>query len=337
MNSWPLPEVIKFVLRSFMKNPMIILFMFLTPLLLMFLSSTILKEDAYMPTVGVQEIPERMQASLLQQDVNVKQTSTIDALSDFSSGELDAFFTLEEQGGLLMLEGSKPHANFNVNQALTEMYLSYTNGERPYEAIYLNGTSQNNWYDYIGPGLIAFFIFAFALIGSAMLFSRQVKEYEFQLNGTRFTTVYFLLFSVLALIQSTILVTYSIYQLEMYMSGSLWGVLLTAWLIALVGVSLGMVVGVFTRTFFQFGFTVFLILLSQFYFTGILPSENITWMNRIGLFMPVSYSVEGLRDIIIRDESFMEISTYGLILIIFIAISLRLVGYKLRKQADVQP
>ena len=337
MNGWPLSEVIRFVLQSFWKNPIIIIFMLITPLLLIFLSSTVLQEEAYELTIGVEEISERMQASLLQQDVNVEQTSTAMALNKLSAGEMDAFFTLENQGGLLILEGSKPHANYSTNLALNKMYANLSADDRAFDTLYLHGTSQNNWYDYIGPGLIAFLAFAFTLICSAMLFSRQVQTYEFHLNGTRFITIYFLLFSILSLIQSLLILSYSIYQLDMYFAGSFWGALLTVWLISLVAVSLGMVVAAFTRTFFQFGFTIFAIHLTQFYFSGILPSENVVWMNRIGLFMPVSYSVEALRDIIIRNEHFMDISTYGLILIIFIAISLRLVGYQLRKQANVAP
>lgn len=106
MNGWPLSEVIRFVLQSFWKNPIIIIFMLITPLLLIFLSSTVLQEEAYEPTIGVEEISERMQASLLQQDVNVEQTSTAMALNKLSAGEMDAFFTLENQGGLLILEGA---------------------------------------------------------------------------------------------------------------------------------------------------------------------------------------------------------------------------------------
>ncbi len=337
MNGWPLSEVVRFVIQSFWKNPIIIIFMLITPLLLIFLSSTILQEEAYEPTIGVEEVSERMQASLLQQDVNVEQISTAEALNKLSAGQLDAFFTVENQGGFLMLEGSKPHANYNTNLALNKMYVNLMYDENAFDSLYIHGTSKNNWYDYIGPGLIAFFTFAFTLICSAMLFSRQVQTYEFHLNGTRFITVYFLLFSILSLIQSVLILSYSIYQLDMYFAGSFWGALLTVWLIGLVAVSIGMVVAAFTRTFFQFGFSIFLILLMQFYFSGILPSENVTWITRIGLFMPVTYSVEGLRDIIIRNEHFMDISTYGLILIIFIAINLRLVGYKLRKQANVAP
>lgn len=96
MMGWPLSEVIRFVLQSFWKNPIIIIFMLITPLLLIFLSSTVLQEEAYEPTIGVEEISERMQASLLQQDVNVEQTSTAMALNKLSAGEMDAFFHFRE-------------------------------------------------------------------------------------------------------------------------------------------------------------------------------------------------------------------------------------------------
>ena len=113
------------------------------------------------------------------------------------------------------------------------------------EVNYLHGSKDFTMFDGLGPVLIGFFTFFFVFILSGVSFVRE------RLSGTlerllstpvrRWEIVagYIIGFGIFAFIQSIIIVSFSVYILDLYVAGSIWLTLLITCMLSLTALTLG--------------------------------------------------------------------------------------------------
>lgn len=135
--------------------------------------------------------------------------------------------------------------------------------------------------------LVSFFVFFFVFLiaGIALLKERTSGTLE-RLLATpikRYEIVagYVIGYGLFALIQTIIVVLYAVNVLDIVLVGSIWLVLLTNILVALVALSLGTLLSSFATSEFQMVQFIPLVIVPQVFFTGIFPLDGMSdWLQK---------------------------------------------------------
>lgn len=125
-------------------------------------------------------------------------------------------------------------------------------------------------------------------------------------------------YGLFALIQTIIVVLYAVNVLDIVLVGSIWLVLLTNILVALVALSLGTLLSSFATSEFQMVQFIPLVIVPQIFFTGIFPLDGMAdWLQQIGKIMPLYYASDALNGIMYKGLTFAEVVMDLLILLAF--------------------
>ncbi len=176
----------------------------------------------------------------------------------------------------------------------------------------------NETYNYrlsLVPGILAFLV---TLIGSYLTALNIVEEKEIgtieQINVSPIKKRDFILgklipFWILAMVAFTIglLVTIFIYKIEMQGSYLLLYAFISVYLIAILGI--GLLVSVYSETQQQSMFIVFFFMMIFVLMSGLFtPIESMTnWAKYIAYLNPVTYGVEGVRLIMLKNSGFKDL------------------------------
>jgi ABC-2 type transport system permease protein len=185
--------------------------------------------------------------------------------------------------------------------------------------------------------LVGFFVFFFVFLISGIgllrermtgtlerLLSTPIRRWEIVLG-------YLIGYGLFAIIQTIIVVVYSVTVLDMVLVGSVWHVLLVNVLIALVALSLGILLSSFAASEFQMIQFIPLVIVPQVFFTGIIPIAGMPeWLQMISKIMPISYGADALKSIMYKGMDLSEILTDLVVLIGFavVLIALNIVALK---------
>src|SRR4030042_1645656 len=174
---------------------------------------------------------------------------------------------------------------------------------------------EKHMLDYIAPAMLATLIlfFGFLITGISVLRERSQGTMERLMASpiSRMDVVagYLLGFLVFALVQTLIIFFYMVYVLDVSFKGYLWQILVFQVLIGIGAVCLGTFFSVFARNEFQIMQFIPLIILPQVFLGGVLwPVEQmpdyLQWLAKI---MPLTYAVEGLRDIMLSGKGLADV------------------------------
>ena len=157
------------------------------------------------------------------------------------------------------------------------------------EVNYLHGSKDFTMFDGLGPVLIGFFTFFFVFILSGVSFVRE------RLSGTlerllstpikRWEIVvgYIIGFGIFAFIQSIIIVSFSVYILDLYVAGSIWLTLLITCMLSLTALTLGTFLSAYANNEFQMIQFIPLVIVPQIFFSGLFPIESMNkWLQMLG-------------------------------------------------------
>lgn len=143
------------------------------------------------------------------------------------------------------------------------------------------------------------------------LLATPIKRYEIVAG-------YVIGYGLFALVQTIIVVLYAVNVLDIVLVGSIWLVLLTNILVALVALSLGTLLSSFATSEFQMVQFIPLVIVPQVFFTGIFPLDGMSdWLQKIGKVMPLYYASDAMNGIMYKGFTFNEISLDLLILLAF--------------------
>ncbi|EEK70001.1 ABC transporter, permease [Bacillus mycoides] len=298
--------------------------MFGAPMLLLWLLSLVFTQKDYIPHIAVVDVPAPIVKVMKNQEASIYEYSKDKAISELEKQKVDAVIHLENGKMNLLLEGSDSSKNRAVLQVLQKSTEKNDVSMMKPEVDYLHGSKDITMFDGLGPVLIGFFTFFFVFILSGVSFVRErlsgtlerllstpVRRWEIVLG-------YIIGFGIFAFIQSIIIVSFSVYILDLYVAGSIWLTLLITCMLSLTALTLGTFLSAYANNEFQMIQFIPLVIVPQVFFSGLFPMESMnTWLQMLGKLFPLTYGADAMRQVMIRNQGFTEIALDLTVLLLF--------------------
>uniref|UniRef100_UPI0025F780D5 ABC transporter permease n=1 Tax=uncultured Enterococcus sp. TaxID=167972 RepID=UPI0025F780D5 len=179
------------------------------------------------------------------------------------------------------------------------------------------------------------FFFVFLISGIALLRERTSGTLERLLatpvKRSELVFGYLAGYGVFAIIQTLVIVFFSLYVLKVAIVGSLFWVILTNILMALTALSMGIFVSTFANSEFQMMQFIPIVVIPQIFFSGLIPLDSMaSWIKTISYLFPLTYGGQALSNIMIKGQGWADIYLDLSILCLFIVgfTCLNIVGLK---------
>ncbi|GLV66520.1 transport permease protein [Bacillus mycoides] len=312
------------IIRQFFRDKRSLAMMFGAPMLLLWLLSLVFTQKDYIPHIAVVDVPAPIVKTMKNQEALIYEYGKVKAISELEKQKVDAVIYLEDGKMNLLLEGSDSAKNRAVLQVLQKSTEKNDVSVMKPEVNYLHGSKDITMFDGLGPVLIGFFTFFFVFILSGVSFVRE------RLSGTlerllstpvrRWEIVvgYIIGFGIFAFIQSIIIVSFSVYILDLYVAGSIWLTLLITCMLSLTALTLGTFLSAYANNEFQMIQFIPLVIVPQVFFSGLFPMESMNkWLQMLGKLFPLTYGADAMRQVMIRNQGFTEIALDLTVLLLF--------------------
>lgn len=312
------------IIRQFFRDKRSLAMMFGAPMLLLWLLSLVFTQKDYVPHIAVVDMPAQVVKVMKNQEASIYEYSKEKAMSELEKQKVDAVIRLENGKMNIVLEGSDSSKNRAVLQIIQKSTEKNDVSIMKPEVNYLHGSKDFTMFDGLGPVLIGFFTFFFVFILSGVSFVRE------RLSGTlerllstpvrRWEIVvgYIIGFGIFAFIQSIIIVSFSVYILDLYVAGSIWLTLLITCMLSLTALTLGTFLSAYANNEFQMIQFIPLVIVPQIFFSGLFPIESMNkWLQMLGQLFPLTYGADAMRQVMIRNQGFTEIALDLTVLLLF--------------------
>jgi ABC-2 type transport system permease protein len=320
--------VVKRIIRQFLRDKRSIALLIVAPILVLTLIWLVLDGDDYEPTIAINNIPmpfqQTLQAELEEDLVQMTEAEAIDA---FQEGTLDAFLSFDEnRTPTIMLEGSDPTANGSVMKAVQSAITSMNTGQGSIEPVvdFYYGSDELNLFDQTGSVLIGFFVFFFVFIIGGISFLRERTQGTLEkllstpIKRWEIVTGYLLGFGIFTIIQSLIIVAYSVYVLDIWMAGEFWQLLVVTFLLAITALTLATLLSAFANNEFQIMQFIPIVIIPQVFFSGMFNLETMAeWLQVLSKFMPLTYGAEAMQQIMIQGKGLWDVGFELLVIVGF--------------------
>lgn len=241
------------------------------------------------------------------------------------SDNLAGLLEIKDGSFQVVLENNDPSTSRALLMKITQIAAMQGAGSAPsIETEYIFGDEDTAFFDVLGPILVGFFVFFFVfLISGIGLLKERVSGTLERLLATpirrwEIVVAYLTGFGIFAIIQTIIVVFYSIQVLDMIMIGQVWHVILVNLMLALVALSLGILLSTFASSEFQMVQFIPIVVIPQIFFAGIIPLEGMAdWLQNLSRIMPLYYAADALKAIMYRGEGLADISSNLLALAVF--------------------
>ena len=167
----------------------------------------------------------------------------------------------------------------------------------------------------VAPGLLGTFVMFFTFLLTGVSFLRERAQGTLERLMT--TTVargdilvgYLLGFLLFATIQAAVILTFTIVALQIEYQGNIIEIVAVLLLLVVVAVNLGIFVSTFANNEFQVVQFIPIVLLPQIFLSGVvIPTDQMpSVMEAISVVLPLTYAVEGLREIMVMDQSLADV------------------------------
>ena len=296
--------------------------MIFAPILVLTLMSFIFDGSDYHPKIGIINAPISFVNKLEDNDAKVIRYAENAAYDAINSSDIDAIINFESGIPNIVLEGSDPSKSAAVIKLTQNATSQLISNVKP-DITYLYGYENMAAFDNFGPILIGFFVFFFVFLvaGVAFLGERTSGTLErilaTPLRRWEIVIGYLLGFGAFTIIQSALIAWFSINILNIMMIGSFPLVLLITILTAMVALTIGTFISAFANNEMQMIQFIPVIVVPQVFFSGLFDLSTMSpWLQSLGHFMPLWYSADALRNIMIRGKGWNDISFDVLILIL---------------------
>ena len=252
----------------------------------------------------------------------------------------------------MILEGSNPAKTGStlpvvqgaLLQAATKLASSRPGATPPPQlqinAETLYGSVDLKMLDYFAPILIGFFAFFLIFLLTCVSFLRERTQGTMErLSASPITrgeiaVGYMLGFGLFALIQSALIVLWTVFVLQVQYRGNLLWVFLITLLLALSAVNLGIFLSTFARTELQAVQFIPIVIVPQVLLGGLFwPVKDMPdWLQWIANVLPMTYANSALTDIMIRGHGLMDVIPQLLFLLGFVVVAVILAGATLRRE-----
>lgn len=351
--------MIQRVIIELLKDKRTLALMFLAPLLVLTLMYFIFNSDEDTTlTIGVDNsVSTQITDSIESDDVKFKDfTSSQHIKSKIEHHHLDAYIYQNNQTIHVTYTNEDPSKSASIKQLLHQsiqknkmndikkVMVSLPQSAKNKDTkdiqldnTYLYGDEDSNYFDKMFPILMSFFVFLFVFLisGIALLRERITGTLERVLatpiKRSEIIFGYLIGYGIFAIIQTLIIVFFSIYLLNINLAGSLTYVILINILLAIAALAMGIFISTFANSEFQMVQFIPIVAIPQVFFSGIFPLENMSpWLSNIGYLFPLRYAGHALTNIMIKGQGWSNIWFDVLILFVFIIIftTINIIGLK---------
>ena len=320
--------LIKRIMLQLLRDKRTMALLFFAPLIVLTLMYFFFNGDNENPRLGVIGGTELLTVALENASIDVVPYSEADNQTVIED-ELDGLLEINDGGFQVTLENNDPGTSRALLMQVTQAAAMQGGAGVPasIEAEYIYGDAETEFFDVLGPILVGFFVFFFVfLISGIGLLKERVSGTLERLLATpirrwEIVFAYLIGFGIFAIIQTIIVVFYSIRVLEMVMVGQVWHVIVINLMLALVALSLGILLSTFASSEFQMVQFIPIVVVPQIFFAGIIPLEGMAdWLQNISRIMPLYYAADALKAIMYRGEGLADVSSNLLALATFAAI-----------------
>jgi ABC-2 type transport system permease protein len=322
--------IMRRLLQQFRRDRRTLALLFVAPVVLLGLLGYLIRGSASVPVVGIANLDQGPAGATIVSALgrsSVISTTTISASdgdSKLKDGSLAAYivfpsdFSRLAQSGTVEpqvhLEGSQPGMTAPVLQALQQALVSLASqvpgaGVHVQPRItYLYGGPGFDTLDYFGAAFIGLVVFFLVFVVTIVSFLNERSQGTLErlmaspLRRGEIVLGYMLGFSVLALVQSAEVLVFSLAVLKVHDSGNVGLIFGIEALMAIAAVNLGIFLSMFARTEFQAVQFIPLVIVPQFLLSGILfsVSSEPKPLQLLSDVLPLTYAVNGLRDVMIK-------------------------------------
>ncbi|MFB1050328.1 ABC transporter permease [Paraliobacillus sp. JSM ZJ581] len=305
--------IITRIIQQFIRDKRTLALLFLAPLLILILTWMVLDQEVENHAIAVVDVPDLLVEQIEGNHMEILETTT--PHQDLEDGNIQAILTLEDQRLLLTVDNSQPNTEKALLMQL-QRALSATNDSNVQLEV-------NNYYqaevettfDYVGPVLIGYFAFFFVFLVGGISFLREKSQgtmerlFATPIRSWEIIIGYLAGFGVFAMIQSIVVIIFSVYILAIPMQGSILLVMIITLLLALTALTLGMLLSTFAKNEFQMMQFIPIVIVPQAFFSGLFSLDNApAWVEGIGRVMPIKYGASALTDVMIKENGFGEVS-----------------------------
>jgi ABC-2 type transport system permease protein len=342
--------LIKRICLEMVRDKRTLALLFVAPLLILTLMYLLFNGESANPTLGVADIDQNLLEVLVDSNINVKEYKEATNETVVKDG-IDGLLQMKDERLELTLQNSDPSSakalQMKINQAVATQIQIKLMGKTStpidltknnLDINYIYGNSETVFFDVLSPILIGFlvFFFVFLISGIGLLKERTTGTLE-RLMSTpirrgEIVIAYLVGYGIFAIIQTVIVVFFSINVLDIVLVGSIWNVILINLLLALVALSLGILLSTFAASEFQMVQFIPVAVIPQIFFAGIIPLEGMAdWLQSIGKIMPVYYAADALKGVMYKGYGLGEVSGDLFALVVFAAIFIVLNLFALKK------
>jgi len=194
--------------------------------------------------------------------------------------------------------------------------------------------------DYIAPAMLATLALFFSFLLTGISFLRETSQGTMErlmaapVSRLDIVAGYLLGFFVFALLQTLIIVLFTIYVLGVNFQGELWQILLFQVLIITGAVTLGIFTSSFAKNEFQMVQFIPLIIVPQVFLCGVIwpVSQMPEWLQYLSNILPLTYGVDGMREIMLQGKNLAEVGFQRGVLILFAVITTALAALTVPKR-----
>ncbi|WP_028391303.1 ABC transporter permease [Bacillus cihuensis] len=342
--------VIKRICQEMLRDKRTLALLFVAPLIILTLMYFLFNGNTVDPKLGVVNIDNNLVKILEETKINVKHYDQA-GRELIVEEELDGLLELKDEKLVLTLQNSDPSIakalQMKVNQSVSFQAQSKVLNpnaaplaiqKNDIDTQYVYGNSETSFFDVLSPVLVGFFVFFFVFLisGIGLLKERTTGTLE-RLMSTpirrgEIVTAYLVGFGIFAVIQTVIVVLFSINVLDMVLVGSVWHVILINLLLALVALSLGTLLSTFAASEFQMVQFIPIAVIPQVFFAGIFPLEGMAnWLQSIGKIMPIYYAADALKGVMYKGLGLKDICGDLFVLVVFATFFIILNIFALKK------
>lgn len=303
------------ILRQLKNDKRTVALMILAPVFVLTLMSYIFNGRQYNPSIGVINSPQGFINELEDKNAVVRRYSESEADTLLNESKLDAVINYKRGLPYITLEGSDPEKSRAVI-VLVQNSLNGLNLNIEPDITYLYGYRDMPSFDSFGPILIGFFVFFFVFLISGVSFLRERTQGTLErllatpVQRWEIVMGYILGFGAFTIIQAALIAWFSVHVINMMMVGSFFLVLIITFLTSMTALTMGTALSAFADNELQMIQFIPLIVVPQVFFSGIFDMSTMeTWLQMIGKFMPLYYSADALKKIMIRGKGLHSIYT----------------------------
>lgn len=241
---------------------------------------------------------------------------------------------------------SKKQGEIIKKQAKALALLGNVNPEKPnltkpsditIDSSYIYGNENTTIFDTMIPVLIGFFVFFFVFLISGISLVKERtsgtldKLLSTPIRRSEIVFGYLIGYGLFAILQTIIIVLFTVYVLKINIIGNLGLVFLTNIVTAFVALSLGTLLSTFANSEFQMMQFIPIIIIPQIFFSGIIPVDTMhSGLQAFAKIMPIYYAGDALTNVVIKGSSLNIIGKDLIILLLFAVVFtiLNIVGLK---------